>query len=444
MEVDKNSNSNKEDVRKPLTDAERDPSYFNYYAQFTHQQNMLEDTIRTSTYNSAILSNSSLFKDKTVCDIGAGSGILSYMAVQAGASKVYAVEASYMASRIKKLLRACPEKNSWLTDRMEVINSKIESPNLPIPKVDILISEPIGVLLVHERMLESYLYARDHYLKPGGLMFPSSGTIFLAPCTDASLWSQTMTKVRFWEQNNFYGVDLSPLSQAAKDELFAMPVVGAFDPKTVMSAPTPYKVDFYTIKNEEIVDFTIPFHWKISYTGIIHGIAGWFNINFDPPTKTNNTPNYYISTSPNSERTHWHQVRFLFKEPLAVNAGETVHGWMRLIANDMRSYTIYSEVVVGDKQNLTSSDEVVKQFEENTLDKMQSRTVNQYYFSRRQNKWDLQNQTYFYAYDPATASNQDYKSEFNCLYTPDNNMETDQENPDLLVENDPNYRKIKY
>ena len=50
---------------------------------------MLEDTIRTSTYNSAILSNSALFKDKTVCDIGAGSGILSYIAVQAGASKVY-------------------------------------------------------------------------------------------------------------------------------------------------------------------------------------------------------------------------------------------------------------------------------------------------------------------------------------------------------------------
>ena len=52
------------------------------------KQNMLEDVIRTSTYNSAILANSAYFKDKTVCDIGAGSGILSYMAAQAGASKV--------------------------------------------------------------------------------------------------------------------------------------------------------------------------------------------------------------------------------------------------------------------------------------------------------------------------------------------------------------------
>jgi len=49
---------------------------------------MLEDVVRTSTYNSAILSNSVVFNGKTVIDIGAGSGILSYMAVQAGASKV--------------------------------------------------------------------------------------------------------------------------------------------------------------------------------------------------------------------------------------------------------------------------------------------------------------------------------------------------------------------
>jgi len=422
MDLDNKEENN----QRELTDAERDPSYFNYYAQLTHQQNMLEDVVRTSTYNSAILSNVSVFNGKTVCDIGAGSGILSYMAVQAGASKVYAVEASNMALRIKKLIRACPNKNSWLTDKIEVVISKIEEPNLPIPKVDILISEPIGVLLVHERMIESYLYARDHYLKPGGAMFPSSGTIFLAPCTDASLWSQTMSKVRFWEQSNFYGVDFSPLSQAAKDEYFAQPIVGCFDPRTVMAAPTSYKIDFYTIKNEEIVDIYIPIEWKIAFTGVIHGIGGWFNINFEPPANFEGGSTHCISTAPNCERTHWHQVRFLFKEPLAVNAGETVYGWMRLIANDMRSYTVYSEIISSNKDGLSSSDDVVKQFKSNNLDKVESRDGGLGHYTRRQAKWDLQNQTYYYAYDPSTAQN-DYKSDFNFLYTPDDNMETEKE-----------------
>lgn len=30
----------------------------------------------------------------------------------------------------------------------------------------------MGTLLVNERMLETYVYARNHFLKPGGRMFP--------------------------------------------------------------------------------------------------------------------------------------------------------------------------------------------------------------------------------------------------------------------------------
>jgi hypothetical protein len=35
--------------------------------------------------------------------------------------------------------------------------AKIEEPNLPIPKVDTIVSEPIGVLLIHERMVRKIL-----------------------------------------------------------------------------------------------------------------------------------------------------------------------------------------------------------------------------------------------------------------------------------------------
>ncbi len=54
---------------------------------------------------------------------------------------------------------------------LRVLHGKVEEVSMT-DKVDVLVSEPMGTLLVNERMLETYLYARDHFLKPGGKMFP--------------------------------------------------------------------------------------------------------------------------------------------------------------------------------------------------------------------------------------------------------------------------------
>ncbi|GBC07493.1 hypothetical protein RclHR1_00750027 [Rhizophagus clarus] len=395
----------------------RDPAYFSYYAMLQHQQNMLQDTVRTSTYRSAILLNGPVcFHDKLVLDVGAGSGILSYFAVQAGARKVYAVEASNMAEKMKKIVDAANAsgsevlgKNAFLKDKIEVVQAKIEQQNLPIPQVDTIISEPIGVLLIHERMLESYLYARDHYLKPGGTLFPSTGSIFLAPFTDAGLWSETMGKARFWEQQSFYGVDLTAVYADAKDEMFGMPVVGGFDPRTLIAPANPggYIVDFYTITLEELRDFTIPFIWQASYTGIIHGIAGWFDLQFSPPATIQNGNPITMTTNPTAERTHWQQVRFLLKEPLAVNAGQTIQGWMRCVVNEMRSYTIEAELLLNDGTSQLS-DPLSSPSPILNLD-----------YNRRRNKWRLHEQTYNYSYYPQSGNDSIFRPEYSCLYEPE-------------------------
>lgn len=401
----------------------RDPQYFGYYAQLQHQQNMLQDTVRTSTYRSSILMNGpKSFKDKLVMDVGAGSGILSYFAVQAGAKKVYAVEASGMAKKMKKLVAAADEgKNAFLKDKIEVVNAKIEEPDLPIPKVDTIISEPIGVLLFHERMLESYVYARDHYLKPGGALFPSKGNIYLAPFTDATLWSETMGKARFWEQQSFYGIDLTSLYKDARDEMFGMPVVGHFDPRNLITTPSifdTYPVDFSTVTVEELQDITIPFEWTAQYTGLMHGVAGWFDLVFAPPPYDKPNPEdvgttVEMSTGPAAERTHWQQVRFLFKEPLAVNANQKIRGWMRCIVNDMRSYTIYIEVTSTDSEALSDPAKVDKdeKFTEPSDDKP----------LLRRGVWELHEQTYNYSYTPGMMP--DYKPEYSCLYEPETRLD---------------------
>ena len=112
-----------------------------YYAQLLHQGNMLQDLTRTGTYRHAFLSNAVDFHDKVVLDVGTGTGILAIFACQAGARKVYAVEASQSAEIARLLIEA-----NGYSDRIEVIQAKLEDVQL-LEKVDIIISEPIGFLL---------------------------------------------------------------------------------------------------------------------------------------------------------------------------------------------------------------------------------------------------------------------------------------------------------
>ncbi|KAJ3026273.1 UNVERIFIED_CONTAM: Histone-arginine methyltransferase carm1 [Siphonaria sp. JEL0065] len=361
---------------------------------------MLQDTIRTSMYQNAIVANGPLhFKDKLVIDVGAGSGILSYFAAKAGASKVYAIEASGMATKIQKMNQASSQKNTFLHNKLEVIHSKVEDVK-GLPTVDTIVSEPIGVLLLHERMVESFIYARDAFLKPNGIMMPSTGTIFLSPFSDAGLWTQTMAKVRFWEQTDFYGVDFSPLRKDAMDEVFAQPVVGNFDSRILMAASVSHYVDFRTVSIAQLKDIVIPISWVPAYTGIVHGVAGWFDIDLC---------GFILSTAPNAERTHWQQVRFILREPLAVNAYEPIKGWFRMKVNSQRSYDIIIELSVGDKSVV--SDPYSSWVTASPTDCGDEVTPSA---RNRRGKWALQEQTYWYSNDVMGA---DYnKPEFLNLY----------------------------
>lgn len=66
---------------------------------------MLEDSARNLAYKNAILDNSRSIKNKIVLDVGAGTGILSVFCAQAGAAKVYAVEASGLHQIAKEVIK---------------------------------------------------------------------------------------------------------------------------------------------------------------------------------------------------------------------------------------------------------------------------------------------------------------------------------------------------
>jgi len=66
---------------------------------------VVQDRVRTETYRDFMLHNSELFQDKIVLDVGCGTGILSMVAVQAGAAKVYAVDNSEVIYKAMDIVR---------------------------------------------------------------------------------------------------------------------------------------------------------------------------------------------------------------------------------------------------------------------------------------------------------------------------------------------------
>eukprot|EP00947_MAST-08B_sp_MAST-8B-sp1_P002657 g2657.t1 len=318
------------DKAKDELRSKADDTFFHYYGLLSHQQNMLQDYVRTGHYNSGILHNAADFRDKVVLDVGTGTGILAIFAAQAGARKVYGIEASSIAPHAERLIEA-----NGLSDRIEIVRGKVQDVQLP-EKVDVIVSEPMGFMLVHERMLEVFVMARDKWLKPGGRMFPTRGTIYLAPFTDQSLYDEVEQKVVFWEQSDFYGVDVSCMKAAARKEAFAQPVVGYFDPKILLSSATvTHTIDFTTITVEGFHKIHIPYSFEIDKPALLHGIASWFDVVFEGSEAT-----IPLTTAPGAPDTHWYQCRLLLEAPLGVNATQRISGELHMTANTQSSYDV--------------------------------------------------------------------------------------------------------
>jgi predicted RNA methylase len=188
---------------KSRTKVLHDSEYFQAYSCVWIHWLMLSDSSRTKTYQNAINNASDFIKGKTVLDIGTGTGILSMFCAKAGAKKVYAVDASNFVHEAKMIIR---ENN--LQDTITVVKGCLEDKKLPIPRksADVIVSEWMGHFLICEAMIATVLIGRDRFLKPDGLLMPSSAVLFLAPITLADVFEK---KVDYFD--DLGGVNLSLL-----------------------------------------------------------------------------------------------------------------------------------------------------------------------------------------------------------------------------------------
>uniref|UniRef100_UPI00358FC59E protein arginine N-methyltransferase 1-like n=1 Tax=Myxine glutinosa TaxID=7769 RepID=UPI00358FC59E len=288
--------------------------YFDSYAHFGIHEEMLKDEVRTLTYRNAIYHNKHLFRDKFVLDVGSGTGILSMFAAKAGARKVFGIECSSICDYSEKIIHT-----NNLDHVITIIKGKVEEVELPVEKVDIIISEWMGYCLLYESMLNTVIFARDKWLKPGGLIFPDRATLYITAIEDRQYKDY---KIHWWE--NVYGFDMTCIRDVAIKE----PLVDVVDPKQVVTNSCLIKeVDIATVNVDDLT-FTSPFCLQVNRNDYIHALVAYFNIEF---TKCHKRTGF--STGPDAAYSHWKQTVFYLDDYLTVRRGEELYGAITMKPN---------------------------------------------------------------------------------------------------------------
>ncbi|XP_048440793.1 probable protein arginine N-methyltransferase 6 isoform X3 [Pyrus x bretschneideri] len=205
----------------------------------------------------------------------------------------------------------------------------------------------MGYMLLYESIPGSVITARDCWLKPGGLILPSSATLYMAPITHSNGYSEC---IDFWR--NVYGIDMSAMLPLAKQCAFEEPSVETIVGENVLTWPHVVKhVDCHTVMHHELESVTTNYKFKSMMRAPLHGFAFWSDVEFCGPTlaPTNNqapsllinnlpvegqqrkkqaNPNeaLVLSTAPEDPPTHWQQNVLYFYEPIELEQDQLIEG----------------------------------------------------------------------------------------------------------------------
>ncbi|UZJ55199.1 hypothetical protein CBS101457_004519 [Exobasidium rhododendri] len=381
------SGKGKEKAETSIVAGKEDSHYFSSYASHDIHQTMISDKARTLSYAKFLLSphNAHLLRGKVVMDVGCGSGILSLFAARAGAKQVLAIDASDVADRARENIRSNGMEGiiTVYKGKMEELGDRLDEYK---GKVDVIVSEWMGYFLLYESMLPSVLYARDVYLRKGGLLAPSHTRMVLAAVADCSLISD---RLRFWD--NVHGFSMNAMKVGLVDEAWT----DTLEPNQVVSSvDTIYELPLQSMSAQQ-PSFRAPFSIQISRKCSVQAFASWFDTWFTPdgqPLANTETGNMEggqdleglppvtlqcpqeadvrgllslqkdgivardtdgpqgkgetvsFTTGPHGLETHWKQTFFVLKEPIEVEEDSVIVGELGCKPNEENTREVDVEI----------------------------------------------------------------------------------------------------
>ena len=272
---------------------------------------MLHDTARMDAFRRAI--HASVRPGDVVVDIGCGSGVLSFMACEAGAKKVYAIEGGPVIDVARELA-----VDNGFDGRIEFLGGWSIEVGLP-ELADVLISETIGNAGLDEGIVAWTVDARRRLLLPGAALVPGRLRLWVA----AAESFDDHALVSDWRTTGLPYDYTAAHRRAARTLLFA-----DLTPSNLLGQPDlAADIDLRTASNATISSAG---GLQVDRDGTLHGLACWFDSLLCPGVTVDNLP-------PRTESS-WSHGFLPLAEPIAVAAGDQL-SWDLSVSADGEDWT---------------------------------------------------------------------------------------------------------
>ncbi len=270
------------------------------YLYVQGQQSMTLDRIRNQAYAETL--SKVITPESTVLDLGTGLGIHGLLAAQLGAKRVYLVEPEDIIAVAEQI-----SQTNGYGDRVKCFQGRIEDVNLPEP-VDVIVSVFTGNFLLEEDLLPSLFYARDKYLKPGGVLVPQRAVMEAVPICAPQLHQE---EIGMWSEA-YMGIDFSAAQSYVSHSVYYYKE--ALSKTQYLAEPISLlALDFY---HSHSTNCQVEVTYTITQSGLCHGWAGWFKMQLGEK---------WLSTAPHEPQMHWSAAFLPLDPPIALIAGEQVN-----------------------------------------------------------------------------------------------------------------------
>jgi SAM-dependent methyltransferase len=257
---------------------------------------MLGDQVRIAAFRNA-LAQRIRAGSTTVADLGAGTGILAFLARELGAREVWL----YDPGPVLGLAEYIARRNG--IDGLHFVPERSLEVAEP-PRVDVVVAEVLGNFAYEEGVLETLRDAR-RFLAPGGTMIPRSIVQWAAPV----IADRFEHDFRAWR--GVAALDWSDAERLTRNNMY----VFAIEPKDLLDVPA---ASWDSLEFDGEIDSRRAGRcaWTLAASATIFGFALWWECTL--------VPGVVLSTSPFGRRTHWDQIYLPLLEPLSVRAADAL------------------------------------------------------------------------------------------------------------------------